>query len=207
MNSPTCAAIWHGFAQARGGVLKSFAMGVVARHCFLAEAWSPSHDLRSLRCYPSPSLRSGPSQAGPFLVRRARCFFAWLGKNCFETCDIAVESLAITTNQRGSLPCAYRLSLSLFFPPRLPDACRTPPRGGLRVLRRVSSSLMRRTATCLQGPSSVALRVSQPAASRSACRPATRATERPIEWAACGRFDVTSRTIRASRPGGPFLCA
>ena len=206
MNSPTLASDWHGFAQALGGVFKAFAMGSLARHYFHAEPWSPSHDLRSLRCYPSPSLRSGPSQAGPFLVRRVGPDCLRRGKNCFETCDIAVESPAITTNQRGSLPCANRLSFLLFSPPLLPDACRTPRRGVLRAQPQVSSSPMRPTAIFLPGPSSVALRALPRAGSRSACRPAIRATDRPIELAACGRFNCTTRTIRASRPDGPFLC-
>ena len=205
MNSPTPSLVWQGSAQARADVLVAFAMKMAARHCFRASQGQPGHDLRSQCCYPSPSLRSGPSQAGPILfggVAPSLIRAATSGsKICFEMRDIAVESAAITTNSRGSTLCASRLSSSPFFPRPWPAACRTPRRAAWPVQRQALSSPMRPTATCLPAPSSAALPVSRPAASRSACRPVTRATD----TAACGRSAPHSRTIRASRPGGPFF--
>jgi hypothetical protein len=204
MKSPTSHCFWHGFAQTEAGVFIGFAMPQVARHCFCAGLRQQSHDLRSQRCYPSPSLRSGPSQAGPSLVRmlgHADCV-SWI-KNCFETRDIAVESASITTNQRGSNPCASRLSSSPFFPPRLRAVCRIPPRVAWPVLRPVRLSLMRLMKTSLPVPLWADWPELPHAASKSACRPATTATD----LTAFGRAEPTARTIRATRPGGPFLFA
>ena len=201
MNSPTFPTVWHGFAQGRGGVFIGFAMMSGAGHCFYAGQRQSSHDLRSQRCYPSPSLRSGPSQAGPFLVRKAGHVCASRIRNCFEMPAIAVESAAITTNLRGSTKCRSRLSSSLFSPCRWPGACRTPRRAVRPGLRQGFWSPMRPMETCLPARSSVALQVSPPAASNWACRPATRATDLN---SAFGRVTPRSRTIRAARPGGPF---
>ena len=207
MNSPTSSLVWQGSAQARAGVFAAFAMKATARHCFCAGQGQPSHDLRSQRYYPSPSLRSGPSQAGPILFGGVAPSLIRSGssgnKICFEMRDIAVESAAITTNSRGSILCASRLSSSPFFPRPWPAACRTRRRAAWPARRQALWSPMRPTATCLPGPSLADLPVSRPAASRLACRPVTRATD----TAASGRFTPRSRTIRASRPGGPFLCA
>ena len=181
MNSPKLAAVWQGSAQADARVLAAFAMGKTARHCFRAGQGQSCRDLRSLRCYPSPSLRSGPSQAGPILVGGVALNPRGDGeggvKIRFEMRDIAVESAAITTNPRGSIPCASPLSSSLFLSPRSPGASRTLRPAALLVRRRALSSLTRPTATCLPVPSSAALPVLPPAASRLACRPVTRATD------------------------------
>ena len=202
MISPIRQAIWHSFAQSRAAVFNGFAMVGSCGHCFLAGLGQSNPGLRSLRCYPSPSIRSGPSQAGPILVgRQGRADGASGVRNCFQIRDLAVESRAITTNLRGSITCASRLSSSLFSPYRWPVACRTPRRAVRPGLRQVSSSPMRPMATCLPARSSVALRVSPPAASSLACRAATRATDLN---AAFGQVTPRSRTIRAARPGGPF---
>lgn len=206
MKTPTLLRFWQAFAQAGIGVFKAFAIAGIPGHCFLAGHRQLGHDLRTTRCYPSPSLRSGPSQAGPTLpgsrVERglgAGCA-SWM-KNCFEIRDIAVESGAITTNQRGSLTCASRLSFSLFSPRRWPVACRILHRAVLPVPLQARWSPMRWMKTWSPAPQSVVWPVSQPAASSLACRPATRATD----LAAFGRALPTPRTIRADRPGGPFL--
>jgi hypothetical protein len=200
MNSPTHHPVWHGFAQGRGGVFMGFAMEPMARHCFRAGQRLSSPDVRSQRCYPSPSLRSGPSQAGPFLVCGVGQVCARDVRNCFEMPAIAVESAAITTNQRGSTKCRSRLSSSLFSPCRSPVACRTRLRAGQLVLRPVSLSPTRPTATCLRVRSLAVSQVWPPAASSLACRPATRVTN----LTAFGRVQPTTRTIRADCPGGPF---
>jgi hypothetical protein len=201
MNSPRPLAFWHGFAQARPGVFKPFAMWPGGRHCFWAGQWQPSHDLRSQRCYPSPSLRSGPSQAGPTLSgRQAVADCARGAKICFEIRGVAVESRAITTTFRGSSKCANRLSSSFCCPCRWPVACKTRHPEGRPVPLRGRLSPMRPTATCLPGPLSAGWPASRPVASSLACRPATRATD----VTAFGRAEHHSRTIRAARPGGPF---
>ena len=200
MKSPTLPTVWHGFAHGRDGVFLAFAMMSGAGHCFYAGQRQSSHDLRSQRCYPSPSLRSGPSQAGPFLVRKAGHVCASRIRNCFEMPAIAVESAAITTNLRGSTKCRSRLSSSPSFPRPWPVACRTPRRAAWPVQRLAHLSPMPWTKTCLPGPRLAAWLASPPVASRSACRLATRATD----VTAFGRVHLTPGTIRADRPGGPF---
>jgi hypothetical protein len=201
MISPTLPQIWRAFAQGCMGVFIQFAMVAPPRHCFLASLRQSSHGLRSLRCYPSPSLRSGPSQAGPILMCdpcNADCESSI--KNCFQICDIAVKSGSITTNLRGSTKCRSRLSSSPFLPCHWPDACRTLRPAEWRVRPLARWSPMRWMKTCWPGQPLAALPVSQPAASSLACRPVTRATK----LAAFGRLHTTTGTIRAARPGGPF---
>ena len=181
MNSPTPSQVWQGSAQGRAGVFAAFAMGVSARHCFRAGQGQCCRDLRSLRCYPSPSLRSGPSQAGPILMGglapKPGGDGAGGGKIRFEKRDSAVESAAITTNPRGSFPCASRLSSSPFFPRPWLAVCRTRHRAAWPAQQLVRLSPMRWTKTCSPGRPWAGLPVSRPAASRSACRPVTRATD------------------------------
>ena len=203
MNLPTPHRFWHGFAHGPGVVCKAFAMTWQERHCFFAGQWQSGHGTRSQRCYPSPSLRSGPSQAGPILMHLASvpgddCVGRL--RNCFQIRDVAVESVAITTNQRGSTPCASRLSSLPFFPRPLPVACRTPQRAAWPARRQARLSPMRWTKTCWLVRRLAGWLVLPPAASNLACRPATRATD----VTACGRVRPTTRTIRADRPGGPF---
>jgi hypothetical protein len=200
MKSPTFSQVWHGFAQGRVGVFIGFAMMTAAGHCFRAGQRQPSQDLRSQRCYPSPSLRSGPSQAGPTLVEGCAKVGASGIRICFETRDIAVESAAITTNQRGSPQCRSRLSSLLFFPRPWPVACRTRRRAAWPARQLVRLSPTPLTKTCLPEPHWAGWLALPPVASRSACRRATRATD----VTAFGRSDLTPRTIRAVRPGGPF---
>jgi hypothetical protein len=208
MNSPTPHPFWHAFAQGCAGVLIGIAMVALPIHCFRVGLRPSSHDLRSLRCYPSPSLRSGPSQAGPILMfglcksgRGADL------KNRFQIRELAVESGAIKTNLRGSSKCRSRLSSSPFLPCRWPDACRTLRPAAWPVQPLAHLSPMRWMKTCWPGQPSAALQVSPPAASSWACRPATRATERLTERAAFGRVHTTSRTIRDRIPGGLFAFA
>lgn len=203
MNLPTPHRFWHGFAQGPGVLCKAFAMTGFARHCFGAGQWHSGHGARSQRCYPSPSLRSGPSQAGPILVRRAALLCGDCVRhirNCFQIRDVAVESTAITTNQRGSTPCASRLSSSLFFPQPWPAACRTRRRAAWPARQPALWSPMLWTKTCWPVRRLAGWRVLPPAASSLACRPATRATDVTV----FGRVRTDTRTIRAARPGGPF---
>ncbi len=202
---PTAPQIWRSFAQGCAGVSEEFAMVANARHCFNAGLRPNRCSLRSLRCYPSPSLRSGPSQAGPILMcdpcNRVR---ARSVKNRFQICDIAVESHAITTDSRGSTKCRSRLSSSLYSPCRWPVACRTPHRAVWLARLRARWSPMLWMKTCWQAPRLVVWPVLPPVASSLVCRPATAATDRLIDLAAFGRVHLTPRTIRADRPGGLF---
>ena len=209
MNAPTTPTIWQAFAETLVVVRCAFAMCGCTRHCFCAGYWQHSLGARNYGSTLTPSLRSRPSQAGPTLCA-GRMGADCVGpvKICFEIRDIAVESAAITTNQRGSLSCASRLSFSPFFPCRWPAACRTPRRAVLPVPLRAPLWPMRSTKTSLRVLPSVALPVPQPAGSNWACRPATRATEPHSNLTAFGRAKATARTIRADRPGGPlrFAC-
>lgn len=206
MKLPTPLSFWHGFAHGLGVVCNVFAMTALPRHCFCAGQWQSGHGTRSQRCYPSPSLRSGPSQAGPILMRRSSvqgddCVGRL--RNCFQIRDVAVESGAITTNQRGSTPCASRLSSLLYFPRPWPAACRTRQRAAWPARRLALWSPMLWTKTCWPARRLAGWRVLPPAASNLACRPAARA----IKLTAFGRVQTDTRTIRAARPGGPFsLC-
>ncbi len=154
---------------------------------------------RNCSCRPFPSQRSGPSQTGPASFRRSAADCSPKVKNCFEIRVIAIDSAAITTTHRGSLPCASRLSFLLFSPHRWPVACRTPLRAGWRGPLPGLSSPMQPRATSLPARSSAALRAPHPAGSNWACRPAAR----PTELTAFGRLKSITRAIRAHRPGGP----
>lgn len=204
MISPMLPSIWHGFAYGLVGVSVWFAILQVARHCFRAGPRQHSRGLHNRRCYPSPSLRSGPSQVGPSLVGAqgsADCVSRF--KYCFEIRDIAIESAAITTNIRGSIQCVSRLSSLPFFPRHLQAVCRIPHRAALLVPPLVRWLPMRWTKTCSPVRRLAALQVLRPAVSNWACRPATRATD----LAAFERVQSPKRTIRADRLGGPFVFA
>ncbi len=194
------------FAQGPWPAANGFAMAGAARHCADVGRWMPSRGVYgSARKTPSPSLRSGLFQAGPRLWAGHCPGIASRVKNCFEIRDIAVESGAITTNSRGSFPCASRLSSSPYFSRPSPAACRTPRRAGWPVPPLAPWSLTQPRVTFLPAQSSAGLPVSRPAGSRSACRLATPATERLNDRSACGRTQLTKGTIRADRPGGPLL--
>lgn len=202
MKAPTPSPIWQAFAQGLAPVAGRFAMSRVTRHCFPAGQGQILQGARNYSWYPSPSLRSGPSQAGPTLSGQASVDCASHIRNCFEFRDIAVESAAITTRTRGSHPCASRLSSSPFCPCRLPVACKIPRRAGWPVPLRALWSPMRWTRTSSQVPRWAAWPAPPPAGSSWACRPAARATERLTEQTARGR--IGPGAARAICPGGPF---
>jgi hypothetical protein len=206
MISLTPKPVWQGFAKGRGGVLNKFAMRLDGPHCFHAGHWQPSHDLRSHFNTPSPSRRSGPSQAGPiFTGRRCSADCVNPARFCFASRRVAIESVAITTNQRGSSQCANSLSCSPFFSFRWQVACKTPHRAAWPVLLRGPSWPTRWTKTWSPVPRLAVLPVRPPVASNWACRPAGRPTDLTVAF---GRAKPPSRTIRASRPGGLFaFCA
>ena len=198
MNAPTAVQVWRASADGNVAAAETFAMRRIRRHCFETE-----RDLglapRDQFCFPSPSPRSGHPLAGPFpCPARVWNRLADHLRIRFELRGISVKSAAITTNQQGSHTCGNRLSSLLFSPPRSRAACRIQRRVPRPVPLLASSLLTQPTATCLPALSSAALRALQLAASISACRPATDLT-------AFGRLNPSTRTIRASRPGGPLL--
>jgi hypothetical protein len=193
--------IWQAFAHRRLVVANGFAIVPNDLHCFKAGLRRLGHGLRTQTCYPSPSLRSGPSQAGPILeMRQVNADCVTSARFCFESPRITVESRAITTNQRGSYTCASRFSCSPFSFFLWPVACRIPPRAASPVPLLAPQSRMRWTKTWLPVRHSADLPAQPPVASNWACRPAVR----PTDLTACGRAEPPSRTIRASRPGGLF---
>jgi hypothetical protein len=210
MNAPIIARRWQAFAKATPMVSGAFAMVKTLGHC--REMGQGQHSPGPCSDDPSltPFLRSGPSQAGPIFekwrLRAGQRGAVGAGRVnfCFEIADIAVESRAITTNQRGSLPCASRLSFSSFSRCRWPVACRTLHRAVLPVPLRAPLWPTLSMKTSSRVLPLVALPVPPPAGSSLACRPATRATDRHLDPAAFGRAKPTARTIRASRPGGPL---
>lgn len=197
-------AIRQGSAKPAMAGCESFALRAEAGHSGLAGT-GRCLGLRSDPSTPSPSRRSGPSQAGPTPFARYRRGFAEAMRADaqkptfrFNSRWFAVDSPAITTNQRGSLSCASRFSFFPFLSFRWPDACRTPRRAAWPVLSLVRPSRTRWMKTwSLVRPSAV-LPVRPPVASSWACRPATDLIT------ACGRADTSSRTIRADCPDGLF---
>jgi hypothetical protein len=199
MKTPTGRSIWQAFAQASSGAAEGFENAGTARHGLRAGRGRKCPDTRN-HCN-TPSLRSGLSLAGPLPLsgrRAAGCAGQW--KFCFACGDVGVNSSTITTTKRGSLPCTSQLSFSSCCPLRLPVVCRTLHRAGLQGPQRGQSLPMPPSLTCLPARSSVALPALPAAGSSWACRPAPR----PTDLTAFGRVDLTSGTIRADRPGGPF---
>ena len=208
MKSPTRIRIWQAFAQAAGCIRSAFAMMQKCYHCFEVGQRRVANVLHSTSWLHSPWLRSLLSLAEPTLPRRrADAGFADHFNNCFEISVIAVESDAITTNQRGSSKCGNPLSSSPSFRPRWPVACRTLHRAALPVRLPVQPSPTRSMKTSSPVQRLADLPAQPLVASKLACRPALRATEPLTYLAAFGRTEPFSRTIRADRPGGPFLFA
>jgi hypothetical protein len=198
MNSPTPFAFRQAFAQDRFGTLIAFAMQPSRGNCFRAGHGRQRPGRHSPRCYPSPSLRSGPSQAGPLPLPTEAPSLAEHGRKCFETLDSAVESGTITTSVRGRSPCGSRLSSSCFLPLSFRAACRILRPAGSPVQQRARLSPTRWTATWQPGPPLAVWPVSPPAGSNWACSPAPLADRLTVH----GRTVWNQWTIRAARPDG-----
>ena len=155
-------------------------------------------------CYTFPSMRPGPSQTGPHPIsgRRANADVAGSAFFPFESGWFAVESQAIKNQTRGSKQCANPFFSSLFSPRRWPAACKTLHRVGSRAPSPVLPSPMRWTKTWSRAPLWAVWPVRPPAASKWACRPASRATDR---FALTGQSHQTDGVVRAFRPAGPVL--
>jgi hypothetical protein len=156
-------------------------------------------------CYPSPTLRSGPSQAGSHLSehRRSNADCVTVAKLSFETAGFAVKSEPIKTLTRGSQKCRNQSSSLFFLPHRWQVACRTLRPVALQVRRLAPLSLTGWTKTCWPAQRWAALPVSRPAGLSWACRPARRATDL---IPAFGRVHLENHGVaRAIRPAGPVL--
>jgi hypothetical protein len=205
MFPPNPLAIRH--FSAKGGDGQRFAVASTRGGSHLADAGCgrSGSDPLSHTCYPSPTLRSGPSQAGSRLSQHrqgnADCVTA--AKFSFESGWFAVESKAIKTLTRGSQKCRNQSFLSPFLPHRWPDACRTRHRAALPVRRQVPLSLTGWTRTCWRAPLWAGWQALPLAASSWACRPAPRATDL---IPACGQGHPENHGVaRAACPADPVL--
>jgi hypothetical protein len=194
MNLPMPAAIRQAFAQASNSRANAFAMQSLLNDGF--RVGRLRFGLRNSNCYPSPSLRSGPSQTGPLPSRTNGV----KGPNRSEIRGLAVEPATIKTTKRGSSKCASRLLSSLFSRHPFPVACRTPHRAGLLAPLLAPWSPMRWMKTWSQAlplAGSLELRL---VGSSWACRPAIPA----IDLSAFGRVTPNQLATRANRSGGLF---
>jgi hypothetical protein len=167
-----------------------------------------SDALPSGTCYPSPSLRSGPSQAGPIfsqlhLLRQGNAEAVRAVNFRFDFLQIALESSPRTTNKRGSGPCASRLFFSPFLSFLWQVACKTPRRAGLPARSLVQPLPMRWMKIWWRALPLAGLPVPHPAASRSR-RPASQDTD---DLTAQRRHHRQMKAIRAKRPDGLFRFA
>lgn len=157
---------------------------------------TPSRPARPLT--PSPHCRSARPTRGPGFAQVSAN--PWAGAEfSFPTRELRVYCRDITTNHpRGRAPCVSIPSFWRQLPrPSLLVACRIPHRAGLPVPLPARFWPMSPTATSLPGPSSAVWRARQAAASTSAFPPAT-----TTDLSALGPDVLTSKTIRADRPGG-----
>lgn len=159
-------------------------------------------------CYPSLSLRSGPSLTGSRLLfiglktRQSGADAAGAGNFPFESAEFPLKSVAIKNATRGSTLCANPLSSSLFSLFRFRPACRTQPRAASPVRRLARLSPMRWMKTWSLVQRLAVSPVQHLAASRSACRPAT-----DLIPAYGQGVSLNHGVVRTSRPGGPISFA
>ena len=172
-------ATWQQFAQAFGRGEFGFApcSGLRDDQSVLGALFAPQCSRQD--CYPFPTHWPDSDGVRPFFwgsaVRLWRlvasctraCFFQFA--SLLET----VESVHRTTTKRGSSKCGNLSFLSPFSPCRWPAVCKTQRRAVWLALRGVLLSLTLPATTPSPAQSSAALRALQPAASTSACRPAT----------------------------------
>ena len=162
-------------------------------------------------CYPFPYPWSGPAKAGPFYhtvgaIARSCVICVMAAFYWFDFPPLAVESDAITTNNRGrKTSCAKPLSYSLFFQCRLQAVCKTPRRAASRGLRRGPHWPILPTTTRLPARLLAAWRGLQLAALTWACRPVIDLTSaRRCGSARVRRRQFQPAAIRDNAPAGCF---
>lgn len=172
-------ASWQLFAQAfgRGEVGFAPSAGLRDDHSVLGALLAPQ--CLGQDCYPFPTLWPDSFGVRPFFVSAAAPLWrlvascARAGVFQFASRLETGESVRRTTNKRGSSKCGNLSFFSPFSPCRWLAVCKTRPRAGWQGLRLARLLPMSPTTMRSRVRSSAALRVQQPAASTSACRPAT----------------------------------
>lgn len=179
MNPRRVSSVWQQAAHQDFSVDIAFA---IAGH--ISDFKTAFVDLQACKCgepycYPFPLPWSGPVWAGPF----SKIMEGGLRHSCaryvidaffrYAFSVLAVESRAITTNNRGrTSSCIKPLSLWPSFRCRLPAVCKTPHRAVWQALRRVRLLPILPTTAPSPARLSADWPVRRPAASTSACRPA-----------------------------------
>lgn len=193
MNPRKPLATWQQFAQAFGRRETGFARMLGLRDDRTVLGALPAPQCSGQDCYPFPTLWPDSDGVRPFFVTgfvtgaaplwRLVASCARAGFFQFASLLETVESMHRTTNKRGSSKCGNPLFFSSFSPCRWLAVCKTRPRAGWQGLRRVLRLLMSPITMRSRVLSSVALRARPPAASTSACRPATDLTAAEAAYA------------------------
>lgn len=180
-------ASWQQFAQAFGRGETGFApdAGLRDDQSVLGALLAPQCSGQD--CYPFPTLWPDSDGVRPFFVTGfvtdvvtgaaplwrlvASCARGWAFR--FASLLETVESAQRTTTKRGSSKCANPFFFSPFSPCHWLAVCKTRHRAGWQGLRQ--ARLLPMSPITMRSParSSAALQALQPAASTSACRPAT----------------------------------
>ena len=178
MNSRKVSAIWQQAAHRVIPPDSGFAIERGLRNSGPASALLHSCADGGQDCYPFPLPWSGPFMAGPFFhtlvgaIARSCVIYVMAAFYWFVFAPLAVESHAITTNNRGrKTSCAKPLSYWLFFQCRLQAVCKTPRRAASQGLRPGPRWPILPTTTRLPARLLAGWRGLQLAASTWACRP------------------------------------
>ncbi len=180
-------ASWQLFAQAFGRGETGFAprAGLRDDRCVLGALLAPQRSGQD--CYPFPTLWPDSLRVRPFFASGFGAAFVsgaallWrLVASCAKACFFGfaslretVDSAQRTTTKRGSSKCGNLSFFLPFSPCRWLAVCKTRPRVGWQALQRARLLPMSLTTMRSRARSSAALQALQPAASTSACRPAT----------------------------------
>ncbi len=172
-------ASWQQFAQAFGRGETGFAPNAGLRddQSVLGALLAPQ--CLGQDCYPFPTLWPDSFGVRPFFASAAAPLWrlvascARAGFFQFASLQDSVESAHRTTNKRGSSKCGNLSFFLPFSPCRWLAVCKTRLRAGWQALQLAQPLPMSPTTMRSRVRSSAALRALQPAASTSACRPAT----------------------------------
>ena len=172
-------ASWQQFAQAFGRGELGFAPSAGLRDDRFVLGALLAPQCLGQDCYPFPTHWPDSDGVRPFFWGAAAPLWR-LVASCARACVFrfaslpeTVESAHRTTSKRGSSKCGNLSYLSPFSPCRWLAVCKTRRRAGWQGLRLARLLPMSPTTTRSRVRSSAALRALRPAASTSACRPAT----------------------------------